>query len=60
MTTRDYIQLGLFLTILFATAKPLGTYMDRVYDGEGVFLSRVFGPIQRWIYTMLRVHPNEY
>jgi K+-transporting ATPase ATPase A chain len=59
MTARDYLQLFIFLGLLLLTAKPLGIYMDRVYDGEPVFLSRVFGPIERLFFRVLGVNPDE-
>jgi K+-transporting ATPase ATPase A chain len=59
MNARDALQLGLFLLILLLTAKPFGTYMDRVYDGERVWLARALGPLERWIYRLLRVNPAE-
>ena len=59
MTFRDYLQLTLFLGILFFTAKPLGIYMDKVFDGTKTLLSPVFGPIERLIYKILGVNPEE-
>ena len=44
MTARDYLQLVLFVVILFAATKPLGNYMDHVFDGTKTFLSPIFGP----------------
>lgn len=59
MTGRDYLQLALFIVLLVISAKPLGTYMERVYDGEKVLLARIFGPIERIIYRILGVDPEE-
>ncbi|MGK5083055.1 potassium-transporting ATPase subunit KdpA [Bdellovibrionota bacterium FG-1] len=59
MTFRDYLQLALFLGILLATAKPLGIYMDKVFDGTKTFLSPVIGPIERLIYLLMGVNPDE-
>jgi len=59
ITFRDYLQLTLFLGILFSTAKPLGIYMDKVFDGSKTLLSPVIGPIERLIYKILGVNPEE-
>jgi K+-transporting ATPase ATPase A chain len=59
MSFRDYLQLALFLGILLATAKPLGIYMDKVFDGTKSPMSPVLGPIERLIYRLLGVNPEE-
>jgi potassium-transporting ATPase potassium-binding subunit len=59
MTIRDFIQLALFLGVLLALTKPLGIYMDRVYDGSRTFLSPVLGPLESWIYRLMGVNPAE-
>ena len=48
MTANGLIQIGLYLVVLIAAAKPLGTYMARVYEGKTiVVLDRVLGPVER-------------
>jgi K+-transporting ATPase ATPase A chain len=59
MTARDWLQLGLFIAVLFALTKPVGIYMDRVFDGEQTPLSRLLGPIERFIYKLLGVSPEQ-
>ncbi len=59
MTLRDYLQLALFLGVLLLITKPLGIYMDKVFDGSKTLLSPVLGPIERLIYRILRVNPDE-
>ena len=59
MTAIDYLQLILFLVILVLTAKPLGIYMDKVYDCEKTLLSGILSPIERLIYKITRVDPTE-
>jgi K+-transporting ATPase ATPase A chain len=59
MTSRDYLQLVLFVLVLLATAKPLGVYMDNVFDGTRTFLSPVLGPVERLLYRLLGVNPDE-
>ena len=59
MSIRDYFQLFLFLIILAMTAKPLGTYMDKIFDGTRTFLSPVFGPLERLLYKLIGIDPDE-
>ena len=59
MSMRDYFQLALFVVILILTAKPLGIYLDRVFDGTRTFLSPVLEPIERLIYRLMGVDPRE-
>src|SRR5262245_55594419 len=55
MTLNGYIQLGLYLVVLLALAKPLGGYMARVYAGQRTGLDRVLGPLERLIYRLCGV-----
>jgi K+-transporting ATPase ATPase A chain len=59
MTTSGWLQIGLYLLILLLLVKPLGSYMARVYQGERTWLSRIIGPIERLIYRVLGLRPDE-
>ena len=59
MTFQDWIQLILFTGILLLSAKPLGTYMSKVFAGDPLLLSRIFSPVERLIYRMIGTHQNE-
>ena len=56
--TQGWVQIVLFLVILTALVPLLGAYIARVFQGERVFLSPVFGPIERFTYRVLRVRPD--
>jgi K+-transporting ATPase ATPase A chain len=58
VNARDFTQLALFLAGLIAITPPLGRFMVRVFAGEPHFLSRLFGPIERWIYKLSDVDPE--
>jgi K+-transporting ATPase ATPase A chain len=58
MTVGGWGQIILFVVVLGAVAVPLGNYMARVYSGESVLLSRIFGPVERSVYRVLRVDAN--
>ncbi|MCE9626220.1 MAG: potassium-transporting ATPase subunit KdpA, partial [Deltaproteobacteria bacterium] len=59
MSTRDYLQLALFIGIIAATAKPLGIYLDKIFSGERTWLHPVFGGIERSIYRISGIDPKE-
>jgi potassium-transporting ATPase potassium-binding subunit len=59
MTLNGWLQLGLYLVVLIALVKPLGTYMTRVYEGQFTHLDRFLGPIERLIYRLSGVRPQD-
>jgi K+-transporting ATPase ATPase A chain len=52
------VQILLFIVVLVALVKPLGTLMAKVYDGERTFLSPVLEPIERGIYRLAAIKPS--
>jgi len=56
---RDFGQLALFIAGLIAITPLLGRFMVRVFAGEAHFLTRVFGPAERWIYKLSGVDPTQ-
>jgi K+-transporting ATPase ATPase A chain len=46
------MQIVVFIVALLAAVKPLGAYMARVYEGEPIFLERVFGGLERLVYRL--------
>ena len=59
MTANGVLQLVLYVVVLLALAKPLGAYMARVYEGRPFGLDRVLGPVERLIYRLSGVRPDE-
>jgi K+-transporting ATPase ATPase A chain len=59
MTLNGYFQLGLYIVVLLALAKPLGGFMARVYMGQPSGLDRVLGPLERLIYRLCGVRAEE-
>jgi potassium-transporting ATPase potassium-binding subunit len=59
MTAVGWIQITVFLLLLVAVIKPLGTYMFRVYEGERQPLPRLFGRIERFLYRLCGVDPTK-
>jgi potassium-transporting ATPase potassium-binding subunit len=58
VTVSGWLTIILFAVILTALALPLGTYMAKVYSGQRVFLSPVFGWPERFLYKVMRVDPE--
>jgi len=59
MNIAGWVQIILYLVILIALVKPLGSFMARVYQGEKTFLDPVVGPLEHLIYRMMRVKPEQ-
>jgi K+-transporting ATPase ATPase A chain len=59
MNTAGWIQIIIYLVILIALVKPLGSFMARVYQGEKTFLDPVVGPLERLIYRIMRIKPEQ-
>jgi K+-transporting ATPase ATPase A chain len=59
MSVFDWVQIILYVVILIALAKPLGSFMARVFNGERNFLSPVMAPVERFTYRLLGTRPDE-
>jgi K+-transporting ATPase ATPase A chain len=59
MNTFSWYQILLYLAALLLLAKPLGSYMARVYEGQRTLLDPVLGPLERLLYRLAGVQPGE-
>lgn len=59
MTTNTFLQLGFYFAVLLLLAKPLGVYMASVYSGRPGAMGRIIGPVERCIYKLTGVQPDE-
>ena len=59
MTANGIIQIILYLVVLVALVKPLGSYMAKVYQAEPCGLDRILGPLERVIYRMFGIRPED-
>ncbi|MBI5296464.1 MAG: potassium-transporting ATPase subunit KdpA [Chloroflexi bacterium] len=59
MNLYGWLQIILYLVVLLALVKPLGTFMAKVYQGERTFLEPVLGPVERFMYRLSGVNPGE-
>jgi len=59
MTAQGLLQLALYVIVLLALAWPLGVYIARVFDGPAPWLVRALAPLERGIYRVCGVRPEE-
>jgi K+-transporting ATPase ATPase A chain len=59
MDVYGYIQIGIYFLVLLLLVKPVGLYMAKVYQGESTFLDHPIGPLERLVYRLLGVNPND-
>jgi len=50
MTLNGWLQIFLFLGLVFAVTKPMGIFLARVFEGERTFLDFLLRPLERAIY----------
>ena len=55
MTAQGIYQVLVYIGILVALAKPLGSFMAAVYEGRRTFLSPLIRPLESWIYRVAGV-----
>jgi K+-transporting ATPase ATPase A chain len=55
MTINGWLQIFVFLGLIFAVAKPLGVFLTRVFAREHTFLDPVLRPIERLLYRLTGV-----
>jgi K+-transporting ATPase ATPase A chain len=53
MTANSLLQIALYMVLLLALVKPLGSYMANVYEGRARFLT----PVERLFYRLMGVDP---
>jgi K+-transporting ATPase ATPase A chain len=55
MTINGWLQIFIFLGLIFAVTKPLGIFMTRVFARERTFLDPVLRPLERLLYRVTGV-----
>jgi len=59
MNAHDSIQLMAYLGLLVVCTPLLGSYMARVFTGRQSILTRWMGPVERGIYRLAGIRPDE-
>jgi K+-transporting ATPase ATPase A chain len=58
VTIYGWLQAGIFLALILALTRPIGTYMARVFSGERTWLSPVLAPVENALYRACRIDPR--
>ena len=58
MSAASFVSLLVLIVALLVCIGPLGRYMAKVYGGDKAPGDRVFLPVERLIYRILRVNPK--
>ena len=59
LTANALLQWAIYSVLLLLTARPLGTYLYRLFSGERTFLHPIMRPLERGIYRLTRVDEAE-
>jgi K+-transporting ATPase ATPase A chain len=55
----EILGVALIFVAVVLCARPLGTYMAKVFSGERVFLSRLLRPVERGVYKVIGVKEDD-
>ena len=58
MTLNGWLQIFVFLALVFLVTKPLGVFMARVFNREKTFMDPVLRPVERLLYRVTGVDEN--
>jgi K+-transporting ATPase ATPase A chain len=59
MSLNGWLQIALFIAIILLLAKPMGSYMTRVFERRRTWLDPVLVPCERLLYKLTGVDPEE-
>jgi K+-transporting ATPase ATPase A chain len=59
MSLNGWLQIALFIALILLLAKPMGSYMTRVFERRRTWLDPVLIPCENLLYRLTGVHPDE-
>ena len=59
MSLNGWLQIGLFIALVLLLAKPMGSYMTRVFERRRTYLDPVLVPCERLLYGLTGVKAEE-
>jgi K+-transporting ATPase ATPase A chain len=59
MNLNGWFQFAFYMIALLLLVKPLGLYMARVYQGERTILTSILAPLERLLYRLAGVDPEQ-
>jgi K+-transporting ATPase ATPase A chain len=54
-----WLEYSLFVAIVIGLARPVGIYLARVFEGQPTFPDRILRPVERLLYRLLGVRPEQ-
>lgn len=58
MTPNGWLQIAVFLVLIFAITKPFGVFLTRVFNRDKTFLDPVLRPVERLVYRLTGIDEN--
>jgi K+-transporting ATPase ATPase A chain len=58
MTANGWLQIFLFLALVFLVTKPIGIFMTKVFNREKTFMDPVLRPVEKLLYRVTGVDEN--
>ncbi|MHB8485938.1 MAG: potassium-transporting ATPase subunit KdpA [Candidatus Acidiferrales bacterium] len=58
MTPNGWLQIAVFLLIIFAITRPFGIFLTRVFNRDKTFLDPVLRPVERLLYRITGIDEN--
>jgi K+-transporting ATPase ATPase A chain len=58
VTATALLETVLLFAVLYAAARPLGAYVEAVFDGRRTVASPVLAPLERVVYRVCRIDPT--
>ena len=59
MTLNGWLQIAVFFALVILCAKPMGSYMTRVFERRRTWLDPVLVPVERLLYKLTGVDPEQ-
>jgi K+-transporting ATPase ATPase A chain len=59
MSLNGWLQISLFIAAILLLAKPMGTYITRVFEHRKTFLDPILLPCERLLYRATGIHPEQ-
>ena len=59
MSLNGWLQIFLFMAVVLLLAKPMGSYLRRVFERRKTFLDPVLAPCERLLYRMTGINPDK-
>ena len=58
MTANGVLQILLFFGVIVLLVKPIGGFMEAIFERKKTFLDRLLGPVERLMYRIIGITPN--